>query len=80
MNTVRMHITAIDLAEAQLPPDQWCHVECYQRWVSRPEWNRRFIGGHIHFDEQKQAWTVPDLIVPLGPIERVKLVGSGRRR
>jgi hypothetical protein len=45
--------------------DEWCHAECFQRWRELPRDIQGFVGGHVHYDEERRQWRVPQPCPPL---------------
>jgi hypothetical protein len=56
----------LPLMVADLAPNRWCHPACYERWRVLPVEHQGILGGHIHFDDAKQSWSVP-FAVPCQP-------------
>lgn len=50
---------ALPLALPNLRPEDWCHAECYARWTRKSKERQGILGGHIHYDEAEDAWSVP---------------------
>lgn len=49
----------------EIMKNEWCHLECYERWVTLDRQGQGFLGGHIHFDTESQSWKVPSFHVPI---------------